>query len=1250
MKKTVKTKALLSCIAMLCAFSVGGAIATGNHAYAETPTNVILDADGTQVTATPFGSVQDDTLASIFPGATGATQCLSTDAVAKNGTFTITLNQAYKASEYESVKIVMAVVDWDNDGTYMNTTTGYAEADTAFANPAGSVDTDYKNTGYTTLVLDAAKLADADGNIQTILLRKTCDACTNENKDQVHIDYVELVAKQADPVVEPFAPTENTSLDFDGTQATVVESIGMAADNANGVFANATGATKHQWTGGIKDGSTMTVQFEKPISASALKEIVIKMCVGDWVADNNVTTTAYSTTDTAFATPAGSFETPVGDANKECDLVIDPAKVADENGLISAIVLKRTDSVAGSQGQYFFDSVELIVPTAETDPTPDPEPTEPDESIDAVLDADGTQVVLDPHSSTQADNSWGLFAGTTGETQMSSTGKIAVGGTFSLTLNRVLKAEDYEEIKIKLNACDWANDGTYVNTLTGYSVADTEFANPAGYVETDYRSEAILTLDPAKLADANGNIQAIVLKKTSTKADVAAEQVHIDYVEIVTKKSEPLTPDESIDAVLDADGTQVVLDPYSSTQTDDSWGLFKGATGETMMSSTGKIAVGGTFSLTLNRVLKAEDYEEIKIRLNACDWANDGTYLNTLTGYSVADTEFANPAGYVETDYRSEAILTLDPAKLADADGMIQTIVLKKTSAKADVAAEQVHVDYVEIITTKPDEYSSKLLLAGDLITNKNPQSIEDDQVTWATGRKHEEYEQYGYTTSNLMLGFNKTNFPDFEIYETDVPDYNAIRASKVVVPIKVGKLLASNYAQLEFTFYFTDWNSGMHQFYLYGSNTQKFIEDGKAVGYAAEFVSTGPQTKMKIKVDDVASLADENGYIEYLYIMYYGNILDDGEDVIGCYISGANSSCTQLWLNEVNFYVQEDVKVPVQSEVYIEKDVSEILPVGDGTTFHVESKEENATSIVAAAKTAAYDSLTLTVLPTYAGNFSTAILTHALKGTDKLEDSGIFFSLNNNGIHIGAIKGTTRTDKIVEGNFFPTGVATKVTLNTIPGYLEGVLDGFFLSVYVGDSEEAVIELYVALADANIGSYTNVIAQDLGEDFSIELASANEVATPATDVMNVTIQPKNGGTEFKRERVSLVLDYFKVEGDVVSDLKIVGNATFNAETNFLEFTAPGTVTVSYTVTNAFGTFTSNELTLTYAPETEEPDNSTDDNQTSEEENEGFFGKIIGGCFGGIGSVGVLAPLALAGVALIRRKKNHADENDAENNN
>lgn len=1210
--------------------------------------DAVLDVDGTEVVVSPLSSTQADNTWGIFKDATGETKMSSTEKIAVNGTFSLTLNRVLKAADYETINIRMHVTDWTNDGSYKNTTTGYSVDDTSFANPAGSIESDYRS--LVTLSLDPAKLADANGNIQTIVIKKTSTKA-DLAAEQVHIDYVEIVTKKSEPVVEPLSPTENTSLDFDGVQAGLVNAAGTAADNANGVFASATGATKHQWTGAIKDGNTMTINLEKPVLASALKEIVIKMCVGDWVEGNNVTTTAYAATDTEFANPAGSYETPVGNANKECDLVIDPAKVADENGLISAIVLKRTDSVAGSQGQYFFDSVELIIPTAEPDPdpTPDPnpEPTEPDESIDAILDADGTEVVVSPLSSTQADNTWNIFKGATGETKMSSTEKIGVGGTFTLTLNRVLKAEDYESIIIKLAVVDWANDGTYKNTTTGYAVTDTEFANPAGYVETDYKNTGVtlLTLDPAKLANENGLIQTIVLKKTSENASVAAEQVHIDYVEIVTKNKEPLVPDESIDAVLDADGTEVVVNPLSSTQADNSWGLFKNTTGETMMSSTEKIAVGDTFTLTLNRVLKAEDYEEIKIRLNACDWGNDGTYVNTLTGYSVIDTEFATPAGYIETDYRSEAILTLDPAKLADADGMIQTIVLKKTSENASVAAEQVHIDYVEILTKKPDEYTSKILLAGDLITNKNPQNIVDDQVTWATGVKHGEYEQYGYTTSNLMLGFNKTNFPNFDIYETDVPDYNAIRASKVVVPIKVGKLLASNYAQLEFTLYFTDWNSGMHQFYLYGSNTQKFIENGEAVGYAAEFVSTGPQTKMKIKVDDVASLADENGYIEYLYIMYYGNVLDEGNDVFGCFISGVNSSCTQLWLNEVNFYVQEDVKVPVQSEVFIEKDVSEILPIGDGTTFNVESKEENTTSIVAAAKTAAYDSLTLTVLPTYTGDFSTAILTHALKGTDKLEDSGIFFSLNNNGIHIGAIKGTTRTDKIVEGNFFPTGVATKVTLNAIPGYLEGVLDGFFLSVYIGDSEEAVIELYVALADANIGSYTNIITQDLGTNYSVKLASALETAISATDIMNVTVSPKNGGTEFKRERVSLILDYFEVEGNIISDLQIVGNATFNAETNFLEFTAPGTVTVSYTVTNAFGTFTSNELTLTYAPEAETPtpDTSTDDNQNGEDSNGGLFG----GCFGGIGSVGVLAPLALAGVALIRRKKNHADENDAD---
>lgn len=59
------------------------------------------------------------------------------------------------------------------------------------------------------------------------------------------------------------------------------------------------------------------------------------------------------------------------------------------------------------------------------------------------------------------------------------------------------------------------------------------------------------------------------------------------------------------------------------------------------------------------------------------------------------------------------------------------------------------------------------------------------------------------------------------------------------------------------------------------------------------------------------------------------------------------------------------------------------------------------------------------------------------------------------------------------------------------------------------------------------------------------------------------------------------MEYMRVEGEQVSDLNIEGNAEYNADTGFLTFNAAGTVKVSYTVTNAFGTFTSNVLELTY---------------------------------------------------------------------
>lgn len=87
-----------------------------------------------------------------------------------------------------------------------------------------------------------------------------------------------------------------------------------------------------------------------------------------------------------------------------------------------------------------------------------------------------------------------------------------------------------------------------------------------------------------------------------------------------------------------------------------------------------------------------------------------------------------------------------------------------------------------------------------------------------------------------------------------------------------------------------------------------------------------------------------------------------------------------------------------------------------------------------------------------------------------------------------------------------------------------------------------------------------------------------------------------------------------------SDLVISGNATFDKETGFLTFGKKGTVKVKYTVTNAFGTFESNELTLTY-----------DDGKTETKKS---------GCGSSVAGAGMIgfAALGMAAIAIKKRRK------------
>ena len=165
-----------------------------------------------------------------------------------------------------------------------------------------------------------------------------------------------------------------------------------------------------------------------------------------------------------------------------------------------------------------------------------------------------------------------------------------------------------------------------------------------------------------------------------------------------------------------------------------------------------------------------------------------------------------------------------------------------------------------------------------------------------------------------------------------------------------------------------------------------------------------------------------------------------------------------------------------------------------------------------------------------------------------------------------------------------------------------------------------MVEIYLGIEDLTTGVYTNICTQDLGGNYSVTYGSASDTPKSASEVMNVKIATKSGNTTFKNPRAALDLTYFEVEGATVSDLVISGNATFDKETGFLTFGKKGTVKVKYTVTNAFGTFESNELTLTY-----------DDGKTETKKS---------GCGSSVAGAGMIgfAALGMAAIAIKKRRK------------
>lgn len=652
------------------------------------------------------------------------------------------------------------------------------------------------------------------------------------------------------------------------------------------------------------------------------------------------------------------------------------------------------------------------------------------------------------------------------------------------------------------------------------------------------------------------------------------------------------------DVVLDMDTVSAWLEvggnKITSCTVDNNPGLpiFNGD-GSTKFTWTESVS-GEAITVKFANKYKAENFAKVEIKLCVGNW-NENNDIETY-GYALGDTEFATSAGSVKSGYgNSIATLVLDAAKLADADGYIGGFVMKKVQTNAS-AAGQIFADYVKLVLSAKqdgnvDEKPETNLFADfdgenawldgrkDKVTADNnpdlPFFINDGvdgttKQTWTEGETEE-----GITSYTIKLGRK---------YKVEFFDY---------VKIRIG---ASNWGG-ENTVTVSGYGAG---------------EDAKSAG-SVKFGYGNTAKTLKLKA---APLADGDGYIS--------------EIVIKRTHSGVNKT-VQLAFDYVEFCLVGSEPEPVVAGEYIEKDISEVMPIGAGKEFKLVSDEEklNNAFVSASLKAAAYDKLNFVLTPTYNGKFSAYILMKAASDKGVHENGGIFFWFTNSSISVGATsEGSTNMEEVPVSELpkgsFESGKATKITIAAIPYYIDGVQEGYYCAVYVGGSETAVVEIYLENAAIVAGIYTNVCTQDIGNDFTVKLASTKETPVSAEEMMNVKLATTSGKTEFKTPRAGLTLSHFEVAGETLGDIVIEGDATYDKDTKFLTFTKEGTVKVYYTVKNAFGEFKSNELSLTYA--TEKPTDSGDSQSGSK------------GCGGSVASVSALSVLAAAAVIVIAKKK------------
>ena len=288
----------------------------------------------------------------------------------------------------------------------------------------------------------------------------------------------------------------------------------------------------------------------------------------------------------------------------------------------------------------------------------------------------------------------------------------------------------------------------------------------------------------------------------------------------------------SANIFLDANGTDLwlsgqVVGINDNTVLDNWWGFLPGSDVNLKVSYTSNdLPDGETIQINLAKRYKASNFATVNVKMLIGNAAGVD-----ITAYATADASFTNPAGKLSTTAGTEAgIMGIDASVIADAEGYIDSFVIRRTGSDG-----QVFVDYVDMILDKKDdtEYDQPVVLTvdgKDVTMTPGEYGVVDGIVSDATG---------------VVVGYT----PDI--------------GNNTVIKFKLAKRYkAANFSTLSVSIAATNWTAGNVI-----TTTMYALSDTERTNPLAS-VET-PYGNGRANVSATASeLADADGYVSGFYLV----------------------------------------------------------------------------------------------------------------------------------------------------------------------------------------------------------------------------------------------------------------------------------------------------------------------------------------------------------------------------------------------